>query len=109
MRKMFLLFFLTAALAANAAAQSGRRIINPPIPKEPVNEGPSKPQPERLPPAPVELRALPESILTRQLKSLDKATFSLADSGGKVVVCNLWASWCGPCRMEVPASQKVRK
>src|SRR5260370_14428238 len=109
MRKMFLLFFLTAALAANAAAQSGRRIINPPIPKEPVNEVPSESQPERLPPAPVELRALPESILNRQLKSLDKGSFSLADFGGKVVVLNLWASWCGPCRMEVPDYEKVRK
>jgi thiol-disulfide isomerase/thioredoxin len=53
--------------------------------------------------------AVPEYILTRQLQSLDKGSFSLGDFPGKVVVMNLWASWCGPCRMEIPEYEKVRK
>jgi thiol-disulfide isomerase/thioredoxin len=53
--------------------------------------------------------ALPEQILTRQLQSLDKGSFSLGDFAGKVIVVNLWASWCGPCRNEVPEYEKVRK
>jgi thiol-disulfide isomerase/thioredoxin len=53
--------------------------------------------------------ALPEQILTRQLQSLDKGSFSLGDFAGKVVVVNLWASWCGPCRNEVPEYEKIRK
>lgn len=35
--------------------------------------------------------------------TLDGATVSLADYLGDVVVVNVWASWCAPCRAEAPA------
>ena len=109
MRKIFALILVATAFASNAATQSGRRgITPPPMPPAPTLSEPPI-QPERTAVAPAELRALPETVRTRQLKSLDKGSFSLSDFAGKILVINLWASWCGPCRREVPDYEKVRK
>jgi thiol-disulfide isomerase/thioredoxin len=52
---------------------------------------------------------LPETLREREIRTIDNQTFRLSDFQGKVVVINLWASWCGPCRSEVPEYEKVRK
>ncbi|MDN5761235.1 MAG: TlpA family protein disulfide reductase [Microlunatus sp.] len=37
----------------------------------------------------------------------DGKTIDIAALGGKVVVLNVWGSWCGPCRAEAPALQQA--
>jgi peroxiredoxin len=42
-----------------------------------------------------------------RLESLDGRQVSLADYAGQVVLLNFWATWCPPCKEEIPAIEKA--
>jgi len=42
-----------------------------------------------------------------KLEALDGSTVSLEQLKGKVVFLNIWATWCGPCREEMPSMETL--
>lgn len=54
-----------------------------------------------------ELPRKPMKSIDFELENLEGKTESLSDYLGKVVFLNFWATWCGPCRIEMPSMESL--
>jgi len=52
---------------------------------------------------------LPRQVLEAENKAASGAPIKLGNYSGKVLLVNLWATWCGPCRMETPELVRLHK
>jgi peroxiredoxin len=101
---------VTAMLWAGIMAYKIRRSMHtPPISQATLaEEGATKPAPlpggadPNSPDAQglKDLRGKPAPAFT--LKTTDGKTVTLADYKGKAILLNFWATWCGPCKLEMP-------
>ena len=82
----------TSNLTANKAAQ-------PNAPKVTISSSQgAQPQPAK----PAGLDVVPPEVWNAEIPAVGGGTFRLSDYKDKVIVLNLWATWCGPCRQEIP-------
>jgi len=73
------------------------------------NDPPNTPTSSSAPGRPTALVTLPRPILDAENRAASGGPIKLADYSGKVLLVNLWATWCGPCRMETPELVKLHK
>ena len=65
------------------------------------NAAPNRPAPAFI--------TLTQPVLDAENPGTKGAPIKLGDYSGKVLLVNLWATWCGPCRMETPELVKLNK
>ena len=63
--------------------------------------------PDILPVATRSVVKLGEPAPNFQLPDVNDHLVTLSDSHGKVVLLNFWATWCGPCRVEMPTMEQL--
>ena len=99
--KIFALFLMLSFIFSGliACTDSGATEIKP---DEVVKKDSKNAETDNYPPT-------PEPIMTTELKALDETTFKVEDYKGKVLLLNLWATWCGPCIQEMPKLRAMEK
>jgi thiol-disulfide isomerase/thioredoxin len=55
------------------------------------------------------LPIVPAVVLDTEMQAASGDAIKLSNYSGKVMLVNLWATWCGPCRMETPELVRLHK
>ena len=61
------------------------------------------------PDAPATQRKIPENVPDLALPGLDGGLHKLSGWAGRPLLINFWATWCEPCRREIPLLKSLRK
>lgn len=74
------------------------------------DDGAPKPVPEKAAAAaPAPAASAEPRLAGLALRRLDGGTDPIESFRGKVVVLNIWATWCGPCRREMPGLDRLAR
>ncbi|HSS22050.1 MAG TPA: TlpA disulfide reductase family protein [Pyrinomonadaceae bacterium] len=98
-------FGMLAAFGISSCSSGDERRTNPAAPPSTVSNGTRPAAPRSAAP----VTTLPANVTQAELKALTGDPIKLGSYSGKVLLVNLWATWCGPCRLETPELVKLHK
>ena len=106
----FAAVYVSRAPSDNATVGVGRTAVAPPAPSGPAATASST----RSPLLTGEMTAFvfkkaPEELGEVKFADRTGSVHTLTEWKGKVVLLNLWATWCGPCRKEMPSLDRLQK
>jgi thiol-disulfide isomerase/thioredoxin len=99
-----LVLSLLAAFGISSCSSNDEKHTAPP---PPVTVTTGTPPPRSAAPPPVV--KLPPNVIDAELRAVTGAPIKLSNYAGKVLLVNLWATWCGPCRLETPELIKLHQ
>jgi thiol-disulfide isomerase/thioredoxin len=108
----FAAVYVTLGRPDNAASPASAAAPGSTAGQEPAKELPKGPGSNPLSQgqmAAFVFRKAPEALPAFKFQDADGKERTLADWRGKVVLLNLWATWCLPCRNEMPSLDRLQK
>jgi thiol-disulfide isomerase/thioredoxin len=105
----FAAVYVTLGRPDNVVPPAKTTAVQPPAPFPPVPTGAGSNPLSQGHVAAFVFRKSPEPLPEVKFKDADGKERTMADWRGKVVVLNLWATWCLPCRKEMPSLDRLQK
>ena len=82
---------------ANLTANTGKQANAGPPKITITSKGGTQPRQQQKP-----LETVPPEVWETEIQAVNGSPFRLSDFNDKVVVLDIWATWCQPCRLEIP-------
>jgi len=105
---LFLFVILASAVSGLTSCSGSQHAANgnAEVSQQPVSGTATGAEPEKKK---TDYPPLPTAVAEAEVKNLDGSTWKIPDKKGKVLLLNMWATWCGPCRSEMPMLVKLQE